>query len=532
MGFGKSFKKSFKKVGKSFKKAFEKVSKVIKKVVSTAVDITVGIVSGEYLIKATGKILSFVGEEIVDDVFGLDDIGQEISNIGGDIEQVGKVLGGEYHDDVKKIQELEKKLEARIDKYNLGLDELYDRLDDLIAFHEIFQMALSNRIGDYKDQNEPVLQELIEKYEKAVRKLKDEYDFVIGLTQGAFIQRLVGSIIMIIGGLMSDIQDIADGRADSETWKRLITSVATIVSVILLLFVPGLQGVALVIAVTLASIAAFMTLDGMYANGAATGAIMGMLDFLFTDLLNLDDIIGSDFEKFDKDHEDYQEMVMYTKLALTLSSVAIAWSNSYGSVAGAESSVNSNSGFNFGTASKYGTDIGSEQTAMLAAQDAGISTNTSSFFGDSVVIGDSMSTSSLFGVKFSTYSDLYDAFTGAQSIKDVVTANEKYNEIKEKIKIDLEKVQSIVDSKYRKNFMKHYRDIAYFYNDQQEYIDRYIHGMTAENMYVDPYGTTPVANIRFSPDKDTRMMSFGFEDVFDESKQAGSKSYFNNILYG
>ena len=44
--------------------------------------------------------------------------------------------------------------------------------------------------------------------------------------------------------------------------------------------------------------------------------------------------------------------------------------------------------------------------------------------------------------------------------------------------------------------------------------------MTAQNMYVDPYGTTPVANIRFTPDKDTRIMSFGYEDMFDDSKMA------------
>ena len=56
--------------------------------------------------------------------------------------------------------------------------------------------------------------------------------------------------------------------------------------------------------------------------------------------------------------------------------------------------------------------------------------------------------------------------------------------------------------------------------------------MVSDSMYVDPYGTTPVANLRFQPDKDTRMMNFGFEDMFDESKQAGSKGYFNNIIYG
>ena len=104
--------------------------------------------------------------------------------------------------------------------------------------------------------------------------------------------------------------------------------------------------------------------------------------------------------------------------------------------------------------------------------------------------------------------------------------------MKNKLESDRIKVESAIDSKYRKNFMKHYKDTAYFLQDQQEYIDRYLWGMTAQNMYVDPYGTTPVANIRFTPDKDTRVMSFGYEDVFDDSKMAGSKNYFNSIIYG
>ena len=97
---------------------------------------------------------------------------------------------------------------------------------------------------------------------------------------------------------------------------------------------------------------------------------------------------------------------------------------------------------------------------------------------------------------------------------------------------DKAKLDTLINNKYRKNFMKHYKDTAYFLQDQQEYIDRYVWGMTAESMYVDPYGTTPVANTRFTPDKDTRVMSFGFEDMFDESSSAGSRGYFNNIIYG
>ena len=109
---------------------------------------------------------------------------------------------------------------------------------------------------------------------------------------------------------------------------------------------------------------------------------------------------------------------------------------------------------------------------------------------------------------------------------------EAVESMKDKLREDYDKLNEAIQTKLDKSMMKHYKESAYFMQDQQEHIDRYIWSMTSENMYVDPYGTTPVANIRFTPDKDTRGLSFGFEDVFDESTQAGSKAYFNNILYG
>ena len=99
-------------------------------------------------------------------------------------------------------------------------------------------------------------------------------------------------------------------------------------------------------------------------------------------------------------------------------------------------------------------------------------------------------------------------------------------------KSDYEKLNEAIAVKFNKSMMKHYKDSAYFLQDQQVFIDRYIWSMTAQNMYVDPYGTTPVANMRFNPDKDTRKVSFGFEDMFNEDEVAGSKGYFDNIIYG
>ena len=493
-GIGKGVGKGFKSIGKGIGKGVKGIGKGIASGVKA-----IGAATGalhKYALGGVGKILSSVG---------LKSLGKEVARWGEHIEQVIKVLHGKYHDDVKKIQKMQDALEAKQLEYKGQVDLLIEKIDNLIAFPEIFQMAAANRIDQLDALYGPELAVLIKQLEAAIAQLKSDYDFVIGLTEGAFIQRLIGSIIMIVGGLSSDLGDILSGKANSSTWQNVITVVVLVIVIVVMWWNPGgwaamtaLQAAAFVLTV----IVTFMTLDGMYANGAATGAIMGMLDFIFNDLLNLDDLIGSDFEKFDKDHEDYQEMVMYTKIALTVTSAGLNWASSAG---------------NYATAAKHGTSAWSEQTAMLAAQDAGMATNSATTF---------------FGISTSTYSDIYKAYSAAMSVSDILNAKKAYKAMKGKFAEDKAKLDTLIDNKYRKNFMKHYKDTAYFLQDQQEYIDRYIWSMTSQNMYVDPYGTTPVANLRFTPDKDTRGLSFGFEELFNEDSLAGSKGYFNNILYG
>ena len=500
-------------------------------VVKAAVEVTKGIVTGEYALKAIGKTLEVAGDNVIDDMLGLDKIGKEVTRVGDQITQIGKVLGGDYHDDMKKLQEQEAYVKSELSKFNAGTDALADKLDRLIAFHEIFQMAASNRLDEYVGKNGPRIDKLIAEYKVMVERLKSEYDFIVGLTQGSFLEKMLSSILMIIGGLASDIGDIASGKADSETWKRVLVTVVTVSAVIMMFLVPGLQGVVLAVAVSLAAINAFMTLDGMYANGVATGAIMGVLDTVFNDLLNLDDLIGSDFNKFDSDHEDYKEMVMYTQLVITLSTVAV----SFGANSVGVDRIGTSGNMSMASTSGAGGKALTGASAEMSGQTLG--TSTVSGAGSSTVGGvltiNSVNPmdSSFAGIKFSTYSGLYKAYTTAADVGDVITANEQYSNLKDKFTEDRQKLEEAIASKITKGFMKSYKDTAYFLQDQQEYIDRYLWGMTAQNMYVDPYGTTPVANIRFTPDKDTRMMSFGYEDMFDDSKMEGSKNYFNSIIY-
>ena len=491
MGKGiKSIGKGISSIGKSIGKGIKGIGKGIASGVKA-----IGKASGALIkhgLGAVGKALDFVG---------LDSLGKEVARWGEDINQVIKVLSGQYHADAKKVQKMQDALEAKQLEYKGQADLLIEKIDSLIAFPEIFQMAAANRLDQLDALYGPQLDALIKQLESPIAQLKSDYDFVIGLTEGAFIQRLIGSVVMIVGGITNDLNDILSGKADSSTWQRIITAVVLVIIVVFMWCNP--IGWAAIAAAVITTIVTFMTLDSMYANGAATGAIMGMLDFIFNDLLNLDDLIGSDFEKFDKDHEDYQEMVMYTKLAMSLTSAGLNWASSAG---------------NYATAAKHGTSAWSEQTAMLAAQDVGmVEANMATTF---------------FGISTSTYSDIYKAYSAAMSVGDILNAKKAYEAMNDKFAEDKAKLDTLINSKYRKNFMKHYKDTAYFLQDQQEYIDRYIWGMTANSMYVDPYGTTPVANTRFTPDKDTRVMSFGFEDMFDESSSAGSRGYFNNIIYG
>jgi len=506
--------------------------------------------------KIVGKTFGVVG-----DILG-GSIGSELNRWEEDINQVGMVASGEYHADMTEVKDYQskvesygEKLEDRANKYNNDVSKLVDKMESLIAFHEIFQMALGNRIDklslDYnKDMAElnTTYASMIRELKAMIAKIQSEYDFVIGLTEGAFIQRIIGSIVMIIGGLMNDLNDVMSGKANGDTWKNIGMVIVLVVLVIIAIFFPPAWGlvagvgsamtVTYMIIVGLMILNAFMTLDGMYANGAATGAIMGVLDTIFNDILNLDDRIGSDFDKFDKDNEDYAEMVTYVKLAIALTQVYLAWSSSSTYYAAQKAATNEATMATAGSfnpeANLLGLEVNQSFTdTAIISQTTSVNNGSTSMFGGALELNTAeLSNSSAFGIKFSTYGDIYDAFNNAMSIKDYISANEQYDSMKKKFEEDIAKLNAAVIMKTNKNMMKHYKDTAYFLQDQQEYIDRYIYSMVSENMYVDPYGTTPVANIRFTPDKDTRMLSFGFEEMFSEDKMAGSRGYFNNIIYG
>lgn len=530
----------FKSVVKSVKKAVKKVAKVATKAVKTAVSIVADINPLKFvapglvnkLESATHNIVDSVGSGDIGNVFRTfgkevggfvgGSIGEFISDSGNDIASTVDTVTGKYHErqealekayaqyDASRLQ-YQKKYETAVNKYSEGLEALYERLESLIAFDHVFQLAAQNDIdayGSFQDPSDSEMMKWLAKYEKMLSQFKQDFDFIISLSQGGIVERLVAGLLQIYGGIIHDMRKIADGEANSKTWKNL-GQVAVAIVVVAFLIISGPGGWVGLALLVLSIVSTVMMLDGMYANGLVTSAVMGTLDYLFNDLLNLDDRVGSDFDKFNPNHADYQEMVGYIQIGIMVAQVILgmySWITSPPAApVEAASSATAESG-----------EIAAGTEAAATTSKSGLIDQMQAFYVSNK----------------DTFSTIYKVYSAASGVNDVVSANKAYEAAKEKLAEVKVQVDTIVENHVDKRMMGHYKDSAYFLNDQQEYIDRYIWSMTAENMYVDPYGTTPVANIRFTPDKDTRMMSFGYEDVFDESKMAGSANYFNNIIYG
>lgn len=425
---------------------------VVKAVVSVVSKVT---------IEGLGKVVGGVGK-IVGGKFG-----EEIERVGDHIGQVGKVISGEYHRDVKKVEAMQEKYDAKTNRYNNDMDALYDKLQGLIAFHEIFKMAAANRISSYEAANMPEIDALFAQLQHAANQLQKEYSFVIGLTQGAFLQKIVGSILMIIGGLANDIQSIVSGNWSSDLFKRILSTLVGVVLIVLAVLASPLTGGSslYIISVVLSVILLYISLDGMYAGGAGMSAVMSGLDFILNDILNLDGLIGNDFKKFNHDHEDFGEMIGYVKLSLTLATVA--------------SSIGA------------GMAEGMKQVATQLVGKVTVSVGT-------------------------TFSQLYAAYSLAMDVKDLVGANKAYKELEEKLAMEKAKIDQIIMNKSSEKMMRAYKDQEYIQSDMDEIINSYV--LSYSSVYIDPAIYVPM-NTRFEPDEKAKdMLSFGFEGIFQEVK--------------
>lgn len=400
-----------------------------------------------------------------------DTVKNEYDRVEDDYKALANVMSGEYHDDAEDLEEEQKRVQSQIDLYNDKVEGMQEAIDGLFAFHEIFTMARTNLLEAYVSGEQPKIDAAIAGLNTHIADFNNQYSVVKSFS-GTFLGKLAISVYMIVGGMWHNATDIATGEANSEDYIQLASAI--IIITLAVLTAPATGGMSLQFA--LAILAAFVSLDAMYAGGVGMSAVMSALDFIFNDVLNLDDRVGSDFGDFDKDSDDYAKMTMYTQLSIQLASITASWKNT-------------------------APTIGSELTKGMT------------------------------GAQTATYQTLYGSYQVAMAAKSYSDANAAAAEIDAKFKKDKEKIDNEIDHLYRKNFIKHYKDVEYFLNDQQYVIDSYLWETTIDNMYTDPYAITPVANIRFSPNDKEKKVSFGFEEMFNYDTMAGGDKYVKKILY-
>ncbi|MDD2290676.1 MAG: hypothetical protein PHV52_00220 [Aliarcobacter sp.] len=441
-----------------------KVTNVIKKVTNTVVDVvkdtTKIIVSdiGSKLLKTTGSLLSDIGIKQ----------GKELTRIGNQLDQIGKVLTGEYHESVKAIQ-------AQEDKLNTLKEEYYNLADEINGeafLGEIFSIAGSNTLDRYVSEK---ILPAEEQYKKMLDNFKKEFSYILDWAEGSFFERLFASFILIIGGLLNDIGDIVTGKANSETWKNIITTVLSIAAIVILLPVAPWASIILIANL-------IITLDAAYANGAMLGAIFSLLDFVFNDVLNLDDLVAKDFDHFNKDSEYYQETQAYFKLALAISAVV---------------------------SSLYSVSNLPDGALKTTMANMGLSSSTISNVG--------------------TITEAYNAYNVAISVNDIITMNDKYNEMYS----DLKEKQNILDNRInsanRRKMIGSYIDMEHILAYPDEMVNEYVMQMTQlNNGVLDPEGLISM-NTRYKVEN--QDMTFGFEDIFAYDNQAGGNRYTKQILF-
>jgi hypothetical protein len=436
-------------IGKAIKKVTSSITKVVKKTIKTVV-----IDIGSGLLKGTGNLLSDLGIKQ----------GKELSRIAEQLDQIGKVLTGEYHDSVKAIQAQEDKVNSLKEQYY----NLADEINGEAFLGEIFAIAGSNTLDRYV--NEKILP-AEEQYKKMLENFKKEFSYILDWAEGSFFERLFASFILIIGGLLNDIEDIVTGKANSDTWKNIISTVLSIAAIVILLPVAPWASVVLIANL-------IITLDATYANGAMLGAIFSLLDFVFNDILNLDDLVGSDFDHFDKDSEYYEQTQAYFKLALAVSAVVAALNTP--------------------------ADVWKTSMANL-----GLNASTVSNVG--------------------TITEAYNAYNVAVSINDIITMNDKYNEMHAELKEKQNILDNRINTANRRKMIGSYIDMEHILAYPDEMVNEYVMQMTQlNNGVLDPEGLISM-NTRYKVEN--QEMTFGFEDLFAYDNQAGGDRYIKQILF-
>ena len=203
-------------------------------------------------------------------------------------------LAGEKNRAAEDIANMQK-------QYGVFQEAYTDEQLRLIAFDEIFQMALENKFGAKLEIIESEIQKMIKDY-------KQKYGWVDRL-QDDFAGKIAYTAISIIGGFNYDFSKAATG--DWDAIKRVLSYTIQAAIAAFLIITPGFQGLGATMLIGLAH-----QLQVQYANSALTKFVFQMLDFVF-------DTTGAnkafkELQIFDKDSDYYEEAINNANLGMTI----------------------------------------------------------------------------------------------------------------------------------------------------------------------------------------------------------------------
>lgn len=388
--------------------------------------------------------------------------GDVTGDIVDTIEQSVDVISGEYNEDYAEIEDIQKEIEPMVDQFEAMQEEL---ASIAILFDEIFTMSKENKLEEYGS----LIEEKQKEAEKLVEEFNSNYSMIIELN-GTFLGRIFLSPVMILGGIHYDLGQMIDG--DIQATMRMVQLTISIATLVMM---PEDTSTWIQV---VAYLGVYLSLDATFGANGIMMATMQILDFMFNDVLQLEDWAHEDFGNFSEDSEHYEETLGYVSLTVTIALII----------------------------STIDFDAMMNQSDELASQPA-----------SEAAISAARDSRSL------------------QNLLTVVQQASSYYEKKiahEELVTELEDKMEMIEAKHKRADNMHRAKMLAleeaFTTPHEERVMLYEYGFDNNSYEVkDPMYLVPLDIL----DQDNKKPYETFNGIFNESKQAGSTNYFKNMLY-
>ena len=395
-------------------------------------------------------------------------------------EELFDVMTGQYHSDAKDIEKAQERYEESVgvvDAMSLDLARI------AVFFDEIYSMSKSNEIDDYVNET---LNPLEAQLQRMINDFNNNYGSIMKL-QGTFLGKAFLSPFMIIGGIVFDVGNMI--RGDMEATMRII---GLIVSIVLLVVTFGTDVNSW--AAIVSYIAFYISLDASFGGGGITMFAMQILDFVFNDVLTLDDY-ASDFSNFDSGSKRYEETMGYFQLGLSITALIV--SLDFSSIGNSGKDV-ANAANNTKTVASAAQGANSSEAATKAAKTASDTKNLT---------------------------DLLNAVNMATGYFQSKMAHDALKqELNNKLAMVQDK-QDALDKKHRYQMLM--MEETFMTNHQERVLNYETSLDSGIYYYKDPMYLVPMSEL----DSRNKHTKDDFEDMFSDDLLAGSDKYFHNMIY-